>query len=43
MDKKVGYKSAFQFFRVVCQLRLIERKRLNIDMWRAIKKMLRNK
>jgi len=43
IPKKEGYKATFEFFKVICKLRLAERKRLNIELWRMIKSMLQRK
>jgi hypothetical protein len=41
ITKSEGYKASFRFFKVIGKLKLVEQKRINLDLWRLIRNSLK--
>lgn len=37
---KDGFKATFRFFKVVCDLRLVNKRRADLEMWSKIREMI---
>ena len=43
ITKREGYNATYRFFKVVCRLRLISKKRADLEVWLLLRKMILRK